>query len=182
MRSLCLALLATSLHAATPTFEWVAGGGGAKNDKTRAVTFDRTGNVFLAGETTDDGTFGDLKRTGLGGMDFFLAKLSPEGKFLWVRSLGGSLVDRGYGVATDADGNAYVTGHYQSTDAQANGQLLPNAGITTSLLPNTTQKVRSFGSKPPAEKATITATASSSMPRATSSSRVPLQAKPSLAM
>ena len=64
MRTLCLLLLlATSLHAATPTFEWVAAGGGAKNDKTRAVTFDREGNVFLAGEATDDGTFGDQKRT-----------------------------------------------------------------------------------------------------------------------
>lgn len=128
MRSLCLLLLATSLHAATPTFEWVAAGGGAKSDKTRAVTFDREGNVFMAGETTDDGTFGDQKRTGLGSTDFFLTKLSPEGKFLWVRSLGGSLVDRGYGVATDPAGNAYVTGHYQSTDAQANGQTLPNSG------------------------------------------------------
>ena len=128
LRTLCLALLATSLHAATPEFEWVAAGGGAKNDKTRAVTFDREGNAFFAGETTDDGTFGDLKRTGLGGMDFFVAKVSKEGRFLWVRSLGGSLVDRGYGVATDAAGNAYVTGHYQSTDAQANGQMLPNAG------------------------------------------------------
>ncbi|WP_395741810.1 SBBP repeat-containing protein [Prosthecobacter sp.] len=128
MRSLCLLLLATSLQAATPTFEWVAAAGGAKSDKTRAVTFDREGNVFMAGETTDDGTFGDLKRTGLGSTDFFLTKVSPEGKFLWVRSLGGSLVDRGYGVATDPSGNIYVTGHYQSTDAQANGQTLPNAG------------------------------------------------------
>lgn len=128
LRTLCLALFATSLHAATPTFEWVAGGGGAKSDKTRAVTFDHEGNVFMAGETTDDGTFGDQKRTGLGSTDFFLTKLSKDGKFLWVRSLGGSLVDRGYGVATDAAGNAYVTGHYQSTDAQANGQTLPNAG------------------------------------------------------
>lgn len=128
LRTLCLALFATSLHAATPTFEWVAGGGGVKNDKARAVTFDREGNVFLAGETTDDGSFGDLKRTGLGGMDFFLAKVSKEGRFLWVRSLGGSLVDRGYGVATDAAGNAYVTGHYQSTDAVVDGKVLPNAG------------------------------------------------------
>ncbi len=127
-RTLCLALFATVTHAATPEFEWIAAGGGAKNDKTRAVTFDRDGNVFLAGETTDDGTFGDLKRSGLGGMDFFVAKVSKEGRFLWVRSLGGSLVDRGYGVATDATGNAYVTGHFQSTDAKANGETLPNAG------------------------------------------------------
>ncbi len=128
MRTLLLLLFVSSLHAAAPSFEWVAAGGGTKSDKTRAVTFDREGNVFFAGETTDDGTFGDLKRTGLGGMDFFLAKVSKEGRFLWVRSLGGSLVDRGYGVATDAAGNAYVTGHFQSADAQFNGQTLPNAG------------------------------------------------------
>lgn len=128
IRILSLAFFASSIQAAAPSFEWVAAGGGAKNDKTRAVTFDREGNVFLAGETTDDGTFGDLKRAGLGGMDFFVAKVSKEGRFLWVRSHGGSLVDRGYGVATDAAGNAYVTGHYQSTDAQALGQTLPNAG------------------------------------------------------
>lgn len=128
LRTLGFALLVSSLQAAPPTYEWVAAGGGAKNDKARAVTFDREGNVFLAGETTDDGTFGDQKRTGHGGMDFFLAKVSKEGRMLWVRSLGGSLVDRGYGVATDEAGNAYVTGHFQSTDAQVNGQALPNAG------------------------------------------------------
>jgi hypothetical protein len=126
-RLLFLAVI-TTIHAATPTVDWVTGGGGVKNDKTRAVTFDREGNVFLAGEATDDGTFGDLKRAGLGGMDFFLAKISREGNFLWVRSLGGSLVDRGYGVITDSAGHAYVTGHFQSMDAQANGQTLPNAG------------------------------------------------------
>jgi pimeloyl-ACP methyl ester carboxylesterase len=116
------------LRADSPDFEWVAAGGGGKNDKTRAVAFDREGNVFMAGESTDDGTFGEWKRKGLGGMDFFLAKVSKEGRFLWVRSLGGGLVDRGYGVATDATGNAYVTGHYQSTDAKAGGVVLPNRG------------------------------------------------------
>ncbi|MEN3942681.1 SBBP repeat-containing protein [Prosthecobacter sp. SYSU 5D2] len=120
--------LAVSLQAAEPAFEWVAAGGGVKNDKTRAVNVDAEGNVFLAGETTGEGSFGELKREALGTSDFFLAKVSPEGKFLWVRSLGGSLVDRGYGVVTDPTGNAYVTGHYQSTDAKALGQVLPNAG------------------------------------------------------
>ena len=128
LHPLCLTFIVTSLSAAVPSFEWVAVGGGAKSDKTRAVTFDLEGNVFLAGETTDDGIFGDQQRSGFGGMDSFLAKVSKEGRFLWVRSLGGSLVDRGYGVATDLAGNAYVTGHYQSIDAKVNGQTLPNAG------------------------------------------------------
>jgi len=113
---------------AEPTFEWVAAGGGVKNDKTRAVAFDAEGNVYLAGETTGDGRFGELERKGLGEVDFFLAKVSKEGRFLWVRSLGGSRVDRGYGVVVDSAGNAYVTGHYQSVDAVVEGKTLPNAG------------------------------------------------------
>src|SRR5690606_35083768 len=59
----------------------------------------------------------------------FLTKVSKEGKVLWVRSLGGSLIDRGYGVVSDGAGNAYVTGHYQSTDAKGEGgEILPNRG------------------------------------------------------
>lgn len=127
--SLCLLpALCLPLHAADPVYEWVASGGGPKNDKIRAVTFDREGNAFLAGETTDDGTFGGLPRTGAGSMDFLLAKVSPAGQVLWVRSFGGGLIDRAYGVATDAAGHAYVTGHFQSTDAQVLGSTLPNAG------------------------------------------------------
>lgn len=99
-----------------------------KSDKTRAICFDRAGNVFVAGEMTEDGKFGDIEVKGAGAMDFFVAKLDPKGKFLWAHNLGGKLIDRGYGVATDAAGNAYVTGHYQSTDAVVNGQTLPNAG------------------------------------------------------
>lgn len=127
-RILAVALVGGSLQAGEPVFEWVAAGGGAKSDKTRAVAVDQAGNVWQAGETTEDGVFGGLRRTGLGSTDFFLAKTAPDGRFLWVRSLGGSLIDRGYGVAVDAAGNAYVTGHYQSQDARANGELLPNAG------------------------------------------------------
>jgi hypothetical protein len=128
LRRILPVFLAVSLQAADPAYEWVAAGGGSKNDKTRAVTVDAQGNVFLVGETTGEGAFGDIKREALGASDFFLAKVSPTGSFLWVRSLGGSLVDRGYGVATDAAGHAYVTGHFQSTDATALGQTLSNAG------------------------------------------------------
>lgn len=128
MRCLFPLLLASTLHAADPEFEWVAAGGGEKNDKTRAVAVDGQGNVFMAGETTGEGTFGSQKRPALGNSDFFLTKISPEGRFLWVRSLGGSLVDRGYGVVADAAGNAYVTGHFESKDAQGPDGPLANAG------------------------------------------------------
>ncbi len=124
--------LATPLGAAppevAPAFEWAASAGGLKNDKTRAINVDADGNVFLAGEATDEVKFGDRTVKSRGGMDFFVAKLDAKGQFLWAHMGGGSLVDRSYGVAADAVGNCYVTGHYQSTDADFSGTKLPNRG------------------------------------------------------
>ena len=127
--SLCLvAHLTAATPETAPSFEWATSAGGLKNDKTRAINIDREGNVFLAGEVTDEVKFGDTTLKSAGGMDFFVAKLDQKGKFLWARLGGGSLIDRGYGVATDAAGNCYVTGHYQSTDADFGGFILPNRG------------------------------------------------------
>lgn len=127
--SVCAAF---GLQAATPEtapgFAWTASAGGKLNDKTRAVSTDAEGNVFLAGEATGDLKFGDMEIKGAGGMDFFVAKLDAKGKFIWAHTGGGSLVDRGYGVATDKLGNSYVTGHYQSTDAEFSGTKLTNRG------------------------------------------------------
>ena len=126
---LCLLALISTLHAAEPpTCEWVFSGGGSGHDKTRAVTTDRAGNVFLASECVGDAMFGDQQHKTAGEMDMCLTKLDAAGKPLWVSGFGGSKTDRAYGVITDAAGNAYVTGHFESTDAMANGEKVPNAG------------------------------------------------------
>lgn len=120
----CLHLHAVEL----PTCEWVFSAGGGSSDKARAVTTDGSGNVFVASECIGDATFGDQQHKSAGGMDMCLAKLDAKGKALWVRAIGGSKTDRAYGVITDAAGNAYVTGHFESMDAVVNGETLPNAG------------------------------------------------------
>ncbi|MCE9607056.1 MAG: hypothetical protein K8U03_19395 [Planctomycetia bacterium] len=111
-----------------PAFAWTVSGGGKLSDKVRGVCFDSEGNVFLAGETTEGAKFAGVDIPAAAGMNFFLAKLDADGKRLWVRSGGGSLIDRAYGVATDREGNCYVTGHYQSPDADFDGVNLPQRG------------------------------------------------------
>lgn len=126
---LVLLALVSTLHAAMPpACEWVFSGGGSSHDKTRAVTTDSQGNVFLASECVGDASFGDQQHKTAGGMDMCLVKLDAAGKPQWVSSIGGSKTDRAYGVITDAAGNAYVTGHFESADAIVNGETLPNAG------------------------------------------------------
>ena len=131
--TICLAFCAAlRLPAATPEtapdFAWAAAAGGPKHEKTRSVALDHEGNVFLTGEATDDVKFGDTTVKGAGGVDFFVAKLDPKGHFLWARMGGGTLIDRGYSVAADAQGSCYVTGHYQSLDADFSGTKVANRG------------------------------------------------------
>ena len=101
-----------------PTFEWVVSAGGTLHDKTRGIAVDPAGNVLLTGEFTGTATFGEHSLTSVGSMDFFVAKVDPQGNFLWVRSGGGDLIDRGYAISADQAGNCYVTGHYQSAEAR----------------------------------------------------------------
>ena len=102
--------------------------GGAKHDKTRCINLDAQGNILLTGEFAGEASYGDLKVASNGDMDYFVAKLDPSGKPLWVHNGGGTKVDRGYGVAADAQGNVYATGHSQGNDAFFSGQTIPNAG------------------------------------------------------
>ena len=101
-----------------PTFEWVVSAGGTLHDKTRGIAVDPAGNVLLTGEFTGTATFGEHSLTSVGSMDFFVAKVDPQGNFLWVRSGGGDFIDRGYAISADQAGNCYVTGHYQSAEAR----------------------------------------------------------------
>lgn len=126
--ALAASALAAAQSGSTIECEWLFSGGGEKSDKARGVAFDRQGNAFLAAETTGDSTFGSLPHQSAGGMDCVLIKLDSEGRPLWLRSIGGSAIDRAYAVACDEQGNAYITGHYESTDAVADNIKLPNAG------------------------------------------------------
>ncbi|HSH94335.1 MAG TPA: hypothetical protein VK968_09340 [Roseimicrobium sp.] len=121
------ALGAASLET-PPEFEWAVSAGGKLHEKTRGLATDPKGNIFLTGEFSDTARFGEHVITSAGGMDFYIAKCGPDGKFLWARSGGGTGIDRGYAAAADAAGNCYVTGHYQSTNANFSGITVPNAG------------------------------------------------------
>ena len=98
--------------------------GGAKHDKTRAVNVDASGHALLAGEWTGPAAFAGHELQGAGEMDWFVARVDSSGKMLWVRTGGGSKVDRCYAVASDKAGNVYAGGHFASPDAECGGTRL----------------------------------------------------------
>lgn len=70
------------------------------------VATDSSGSVYVTGMTE-----GNLDgNTNAGYYDMFLVKYDSEGNKQWTRQLGTSSNDDGNGVATDNDGNVYVTG------------------------------------------------------------------------
>lgn len=93
--------------------------GGSGSDSAQAIAVDASGAAYVAGSTlsTDFPTANALQGTAGGGGDAFVAKLAPGGsKLAYSTYLGGSGLDRAFGIAVDSGGNAYVTGDTVSSN------------------------------------------------------------------
>ncbi len=88
--------------------------GGSSEDEGRAVALDASGNAYITGWTNSPNftmTAGVLGPTFNGNFDAFLVSINTQTPTLrYATYLGGSGEDRGYGLAVDAEANAYVGG------------------------------------------------------------------------
>lgn len=102
----------------TNELDWATYHGGTLLEEGRAVATDPAGNVYLAGttrSTTNIATAGAHLVAAPGNRNAFLAKFTSAGVRLWATYYGGSGVDEGLGVTTDAAGNVYLVGLTEST-------------------------------------------------------------------
>jgi Tfp pilus assembly protein PilZ len=110
------------------TFQWVTSIGGTSTDAGRGIATDSDGNVYVIGEYIGTLTIGSTTLTNAGFYDAFVAKCDTSGTVQWATSIGGTSSDYGYGIATDSNGNVYVTGNYAGTATFAPGTTLTSAG------------------------------------------------------
>jgi uncharacterized repeat protein (TIGR01451 family) len=106
--------------------------GGSGTDQANGVAVDAGGNAYIVGQTFStnfpvanaiQGTLSANNST-----DAFVVKLNPAGTaLLYSTYLGGAANDTGYGVAVDANGNAYVTGTTASADFPHTGGAMQPA-------------------------------------------------------
>jgi len=101
----------TKLDAAG-NFVWAKQAGSTSTDVGWAIAVDATGNQYVTGYFSGTAYFGGIElSTGANYNDnIFIAKLSPDGNFLWAKQAGGLSSDYGYGITVDASGNCYLTG------------------------------------------------------------------------
>ena len=102
----------------------VKAGGETGFDKGYNIAADASGNTWVTGEFFGTATFGSNTLTSSGSIDIFVAKLNSDGNWLWAVQAGGGGIDRGYDIAVDGSGNAFVTGLFQSTATFGSHQLV----------------------------------------------------------
>lgn len=94
--------------------QWITKFGGNGSDRGLSIRVDATGNTYITGYYYGLATFGTFTlNSASGSQDVFVAKLDPNGNFLWVRSAGGSMTDIPSNIAIDNTGNVIVTGSFQ---------------------------------------------------------------------
>jgi hypothetical protein len=97
--------------------------GGNEDDSGRDIALDEFGNAHVTGYTMSADfpvTSGAFDTSHNGVEDVFVAKLDPTGGILsYATFLGGGGDDKGFGIALDGTGSAYVTGHTKSSDFPA---------------------------------------------------------------
>jgi hypothetical protein len=95
----------------TPDWAKAVGGSNVETDYQMSVALDGEGNILLAGDFVDSVDFGAGVSATINGSGMFVAKLTPEGAPLWVRSFGcqfaGGMALDTSGAATFSCGNSF---------------------------------------------------------------------------
>ncbi len=106
--------------------------GGSSSDRGHGIATDSNGNVWATGEFRDsidiDGD-GNNDLTSNGGSDSYVAKFDSNANLLFAQNIGGFGDDRGHRIATDNNGNVWVTGFsqgYIDIDSDGNNDLTPS--------------------------------------------------------
>ena len=112
---------------------WVKSAGGPGYDFGGGVGVDYAGNVLVAGGFYQPSASFDaitIPNLGASNFDAYVAKLDPNGNYLWAVGAGGTDSDLADDVVVDDDGSAYITGEFQ--DYGIGGTfgtiVLPNLG------------------------------------------------------
>jgi len=109
---------------------WVRSAAGNFGSAGHSVSTDTFGNVLVTGFFGSDNiTFGTTTLTNnspTGYWDMFIVKYDASGNALWAKNAGGTSDDGGQSVSTDAAGNVFVIGWFNSATISVGTTTLTN--------------------------------------------------------
>ena len=109
---------------------WAVQVGGPDFDYGTGIALDGAGNAYLSGYFYGTAIFGSQSLVASGGesdADIFVAKLDPDGNWLWAVTAGGTEDDAGFRIAVDGSGYACLVGMFKNT-ATFGSQTLTASG------------------------------------------------------
>lgn len=115
-------------------WQWVIQGSGTDIKQGNGIAVDNLGNAYVTGGFNSRTlTLGNIVVTNHRDtvFDGFVAKVSPEGQWLWADRFGGINADGGSSIAVDTTGNIYLTGYFNTTAYFGNLALTSSGGYDT---------------------------------------------------
>lgn len=116
---------------------WAKSLGGSYYDEVYSITTDKLNHVYLTGWFKSDTiVFGCdtlmectilTRAHGVEYGDVFIAKYDNNGEPVWAKRAGGLAKDYGFGITTNAVGDVYLTGIFESNFSQSGQVKLKNA-------------------------------------------------------
>lgn len=112
------------------SYVWAKSFGSNIQDYVYGIKADASGSIFLTGSFSDtldidpSGSIFNLvptaSSTPSNTNDIYFAKFNGVGSLVWAKSIGGSRSDNPNYIDLDANGNVYLTGRFQGSDADFN--------------------------------------------------------------
>lgn len=105
----------------TGQFEWAKQAGGLGSEAVSSIASDRQGGLYLVGTFSYRAAFGthqlELLQSSVPGVtirhNLYVTRLSPKGDFLWAKQGIGHFDLTSLQIASDAQGDAYISGSFQ---------------------------------------------------------------------
>ncbi len=114
---------------------WVKAAGSINSgEEGWGIATDLNDNIYICGQFQGTANFGSYQLTSLGGRDAFVAKVSPQGDFLWAKSLGSTkdMYANDLDISSDKSEIA-VVGYFTDT-LVVNGNMYFSNGADDSYL------------------------------------------------
>lgn len=102
-------------YNSTGTFQWVKHAGSPGRDEAKSIKCDAAGNVYICGMYSQGCVFGSQTLSTYNNtiyFDAFIAKYSPSGSLIWVKTAGGDYDDVAWSLTTDNAGKVFIAGEY----------------------------------------------------------------------